>query len=101
MLLSDEFGIGRVNARETAERNREIEMARQVREEKARRRTVASPADAVVAGAESLLRARADHPAGTRRSDIDEQASRGIDEQASSGTDEQASSGRELQSAGN
>jgi hypothetical protein len=74
MLLSDEFGIGRINARETAERNREIEMARRVREEQARRRAVTSPGEAVVAGVESLLRARAEHPAGTRRSDIDEQA---------------------------
>ena len=75
MLLSDEFAIGRTTARETAERNREIEMARQVREEQARRRTVTNPVDAVVAGAESLLRARAEHPAGTGRSDIGEQVS--------------------------
>jgi hypothetical protein len=99
MLLSDEFGIGRINARETAERNRDIEMARQVREEQARRRTVASPADAVVAGVESLLRARAEHPAGTRRSDVDEQPSSDIEERASRHIDEQPSSGRELQKA--
>ncbi|WP_431277739.1 hypothetical protein [Leifsonia poae] len=77
MLLSDEFAIGRVTAREAAERNREIEMARNVREEKARRRRASkargagagamspAPASAIVVGAESLLRARAEHPAGT------------------------------------
>ncbi|MFF1878561.1 hypothetical protein [Leifsonia sp. NPDC058230] len=85
MLLSEEFAIGRINARETVERDREIEMARRVREEQTRRRIVASPADAVVAGAESLLRARAEHPAGTRRSEAVSEAS---------------GDARELQSAG-
>lgn len=40
MLLSEEFQIGRINAREDAERVREIEMARAVHEEKARRRAL-------------------------------------------------------------
>jgi len=40
MLLSEEFQVGRINAREEAVRAKEIEMARAVREEKARRRAV-------------------------------------------------------------
>jgi hypothetical protein len=50
MLLSEEFQVGRTNAREEAVRVREIEMARVVREEKARRRTLRRTARKVMAG---------------------------------------------------
>jgi hypothetical protein len=49
MLLSEEFQVGRTNAREEAVRVREIEMARVVREEKARRRALRRTARKVMA----------------------------------------------------
>jgi hypothetical protein len=51
MLLSEEFQVGRTNAREEAARVREIEMARVVREEETRRRTLRRAARRVIARA--------------------------------------------------